>query len=161
MHTYIHTYIHVHAYVRTHPLTEYWRWMVASSTCKICGLLRSSLPLLFSTIRLQDSAAFCILTRGKSVNRSQMDIKLISRHILHQHWYSCPVTLPVHRNPTSAPGRAPSAAFECSWENFSSQLWTALRYKHFPPRIGNISVWIFVALRPFAHKNNTTERWSS
>jgi hypothetical protein len=40
----------------------------------------------------------------------------ISRHILHQHWYTCPITLPVRRNPQhrslstvvlaiSAPGR--------------------------------------------------------
>jgi hypothetical protein len=26
--------------------------------------------------------------------------KNISWHILHQHWYTCPITLPVHRNPS-------------------------------------------------------------
>jgi hypothetical protein len=43
---------------------------------------------------------------GESVNRSQVDIKrktwysnlaktLTSWHILHQHWYACPITLPL------------------------------------------------------------------
>jgi hypothetical protein len=50
---------------------------------------------------------------GGSVNRSQIDILVrwkhmifepgkktfISRHILHQHWYTCPIALPVRRNP--------------------------------------------------------------
>jgi hypothetical protein len=48
---------------------------------------------------------------GESVNRSQMDIKhktydirnwkktFISRHSLHQHGYTCPISLPVRRNP--------------------------------------------------------------
>jgi hypothetical protein len=48
---------------------------------------------------------------GESVNRSQMDIKrktcdirtckktFISWHTLHQHWYTCPITLPMHQNP--------------------------------------------------------------
>jgi hypothetical protein len=46
---------------------------------------------------------------GESVNRLQMDIKhkmwysnlektFITRHILHQHWYACPITFPVSRN---------------------------------------------------------------
>jgi hypothetical protein len=85
---------------------------------------------------------------GEPVNRSQMDIKsktcdirtwkktFISRNILHQHWYTCPIVLPVRRDPqhrsvlsvvsaTSAPGRASSATFERPWANVSSQLWTA------------------------------------
>jgi hypothetical protein len=33
----------------------------------------------------------------------------------------------------SAPGRESSATFKRPWENFSTQLWTALRDKHFPP----------------------------
>jgi hypothetical protein len=48
---------------------------------------------------------------GESVNRPQMDIKhkacdiriweqtFISRYIVHQHWYTCPIALPVCRNP--------------------------------------------------------------
>jgi hypothetical protein len=46
--------------------------------------------------------------KEESVNRSQMDIKhvifepgkktFISRHILQQHWYTCPIALPVHVN---------------------------------------------------------------
>jgi hypothetical protein len=57
---------------------------------------------------------FLLISRwyeGESVNRTQMDIKcitcdirtweksFISRHILHQHWYTCPIALPVRRNP--------------------------------------------------------------
>jgi hypothetical protein len=53
---------------------------------------------------------YFILIR-ESLNRSQMDMKhktcyirtcvetFISRHILHQHWYNCPIALPVLRNP--------------------------------------------------------------
>jgi hypothetical protein len=55
----------------------------------------------------------CVYYEGESVNRSQMDIKrkacdirilpppkktFISRHILHQHWYTYPIALPVRRN---------------------------------------------------------------
>jgi hypothetical protein len=47
---------------------------------------------------------------GESVNRSQIHIKrktcdirtkkkFISGHIFHQHWYTCPIALPVRRNP--------------------------------------------------------------
>jgi hypothetical protein len=47
----------------------------------------------------------------ESVNRSQMDVKrktfdirtwektFSTRHILQQHWYTCPIALPVRRNP--------------------------------------------------------------
>jgi hypothetical protein len=83
----------------------------------------------------------------------------ISRHILHQHWYTCPIASPWHRNPqnrspltfvsvTSTPPFQPL----CNWENFSTQLWTALCDKHFPPQTENISLWISFALSPFAHK---------
>jgi hypothetical protein len=110
---------------------------------------------------------------GEAVNGSQMDMNrktcdirtreetFISRHILHQHWYTCPIALPVRRNAqqislltvtsaTSAPGR--SATFERPWENFLTQLCTALRDRHFPPSTGNISLWISFALCPFVHK---------
>jgi hypothetical protein len=30
---------------------------------------------------------------------SKLKKKSISRHILHQHWYTCPIALPVRRNP--------------------------------------------------------------
>jgi hypothetical protein len=51
----------------------------------------------------------CISYEGESVNRPQMDIKhetwysnlektFISQHILHQHWYTCPIVLPAHPN---------------------------------------------------------------
>jgi hypothetical protein len=69
----------------------------------------------------------------------------ISRHILHQYWYTCPIALTVRRNPqhrslltvvsvTSVIGRASSATFERPWGNFSAQLWTALSDKHFTLR---------------------------
>jgi hypothetical protein len=52
-----------------------------------------------------------------------MENTLISPNNFHQHWYACPITLPVRRNPqqrslwigvstTSAPGRASSVTFE-------------------------------------------------
>jgi hypothetical protein len=44
---------------------------------------------------------------------------------------------------TGWPGQASFATFECPWENFSTQLWTASRNKHFPPQTGNISLWIW------------------
>jgi hypothetical protein len=73
---------------------------------------------------------------------SKLEKTFISRYILHQHWYTCPIALPVRRNPqhrnlltavsvTSASGRAWSATFKRPWQNFSTQLWTALRNKHF------------------------------
>jgi hypothetical protein len=85
------------------------------------------------------------------------------RHILHQHWYTCPIALPVRRNQqhrslltvvsaTSAAGRALSATFECPWENLSTQLWTALSYRQFSLYIGNIYLWISFALSPFCQK---------
>jgi hypothetical protein len=96
--------------------------------------------------------------------------KIVSRHILHQHWYTSPIALAVRRNPqhrsqifhllhncfvsisTGRPGQASSATFGSPWENFSTQLWTALCDKHFPPSTGNISLWISFALSPFAPK---------
>jgi hypothetical protein len=44
---------------------------------------------------------------------------------------------------------------------FSTQLWNALRNKHFLPWSWNISLWISFALSPFAHRKRTTERCSS
>jgi hypothetical protein len=76
---------------------------------------------------------------------SNLGKTFISRHILHRHWYICPIALPVRQNPhhrvfwlssQALPqliSRASSATSESSWENFSTQLWTALRGNHFPP----------------------------
>jgi hypothetical protein len=30
---------------------------------------------------------------------SNVEETVIARHILHQHWYTCPITLPLRRNP--------------------------------------------------------------
>jgi hypothetical protein len=49
--------------------------------------------------------------KGESVNGPQISIErrtcdiwtwienIFSRHILHQHWYNCPIALPFHLNP--------------------------------------------------------------
>jgi hypothetical protein len=50
---------------------------------------------------------YLLVYYGESVNRSQRktcDIRtwkntFISQHILHQHWYTCPIALPMRRNP--------------------------------------------------------------
>jgi hypothetical protein len=94
----------------------------------------------------------CWIYEGESVNRSQIDIKHMifepgkkhSRHISHQHWYTCPIALPVRRNSQhrsllnfvsaiSAPGWALFETFECPRENCSTQFSTALHDKYFPP----------------------------
>jgi hypothetical protein len=125
---------------------------------------------------------FVILDRWcheeESVNGSQMDIKrknmwysnleetFISRHILHQRWYTWVETRSIEKYfgyclghfSTSASTSSSSAK---SLPRFSHQLWTALRDKHFPPQTGNISLWISFTLSHFAHKNALTERCSS
>jgi hypothetical protein len=94
---------------------------------------------------------------------SNLEKTFISRYILQQHWYTCPIALPVRRNPqrrslltavsaTSAPGAASSATFERPWDNFWIQFWTALRYKTFPPQTGHICLRISFAMSPFTHK---------
>jgi hypothetical protein len=73
------------------------------------------------------------------INRKTCDIEtwkktFISRHILHQHWYICPIALPVCQNPqhgslltvasaTCTTGQASSVTCEHPWENFLTQLW--------------------------------------
>jgi hypothetical protein len=68
---------------------------------------------------------------------------LISRRILHQHWYTCSIALSARRNLQHGYlcfcrylnrwlVRASSATFERTWENISTRLWTALPDKHFP-----------------------------
>jgi hypothetical protein len=37
-------------------------------------------------------------------------------------------------------------------EKFATQLWTALRDKHFLPQTGNISLWIYFTVSPFSTK---------
>jgi hypothetical protein len=79
----------------------------------------------------------------------------ISRRVLHQHWYTCTIALPVYRNPrhrslltvvsaTSAPG----SGIICG---FRTQLWTALRDRHFTVNRKHV-LWISFALSPFAHR---------
>jgi hypothetical protein len=90
---------------------------------------------------------------GESVNTSQMDIKrntrdvrtwkkIISRHILHQHWYTCPIALPVRRNPSvltavSATSTPPSRTLHqrnvCNPDvnRFTRQTLPTANWKHF------------------------------
>jgi hypothetical protein len=44
---------------------------------------------------------------------------------------------------------------------FWTQMWIALRDKHFPSYTRNISLWICFALSTFSHRRCTTERCSS
>jgi hypothetical protein len=122
-----------------------------------------------------------MLIRGRVSKWSRIDIirktcdirtwkKIMSRHILHQHWYTCTIVLPVRRNPRnievfwmlSQP--LPHLRFNVFVisETTVTQLWRALRDKHFPPQTGNVSLWISSALSLFAHeKRPTKERCSS
>jgi hypothetical protein len=59
---------------------------------------------------------------------------------------------------TGRPGQSSPAAYEWPWENFLTQLLTALCNKHFPQETGNISLWISFALSPFAHKKKAHNR---
>jgi hypothetical protein len=52
-------------------------------------------------------------------------------------------------------GRTPSATFERPWENFSTQLLTALHNKHLPPQTGNISLCLSFALSLFCPQTKT------
>jgi hypothetical protein len=71
----------------------------------------------------------CLLYEGESVNRSQMDMKhktyeyfiktFISRHILHQHWYTFTIALPVRRNPQHR------NLFDCCLSHFRTSVSTS------------------------------------
>jgi hypothetical protein len=85
--------------------------------------------------------------------------KLISRHILHQHWYTCPIALPVRRNPqysyrslliTDSATSAPPFQSILYRGNVCHQGWNAVRDKNFPPYTGNISLRISFAFSSFA-----------
>jgi hypothetical protein len=72
---------------------------------------------------------------------SNLEKTFISWHVLHQHWYTCPIALPVRRNPQhrsllTVVQPLPHLGFN----------------KHFPPYTGNTSLWTSFALSPFAHK---------
>jgi hypothetical protein len=66
--------------------------------------------LVKEDIPIQHSSGSMYIYEEESVNRSQIDIKrktcdiqswkktFISRHVLHQHWYTCPIALPMRRN---------------------------------------------------------------
>jgi hypothetical protein len=54
-----------------------------------------------------------------------------------------------------------STTFERPWENFSTQLWTALRDRLFPQSTWNICLRILIALSPLHHRKCTKEHCSS
>jgi hypothetical protein len=89
----------------------------------------------------------------------------ISRHIVHQlvqTLYQCAETRSIKvfdcsLNHFRTWSRI-SATSEPPWEDVSTQLWTVLRHKHFPPQTGNISLWIPFALSSFAHEKRRKER---
>jgi hypothetical protein len=118
---------------------------------------------------------------SESLNESEMDIKQnvryfnlkknISRHTLHQHWHTCPIALPLPRNPqhrsllaivlaTSAPRRASSTTSKCPSENFSTKLSTALGDRYFT---GNRTHFFMntLCIDYLAHRKRTTELCSS
>jgi hypothetical protein len=95
----------------------------------------------------------------------------ISRHILRQHWYTCPITLPVHWNlqqgsllTVVSANSAPH--FHYLW--LSNVLERISRTSCEPLYMTNTSnhkqeaffLWISFPLSPSAHKKCTTERCS-
>jgi hypothetical protein len=145
---------------------------------KICYLTQISRHKTSQSPSVENKTILHPKQTSSKINSSQMDIKcnmwysnlkktFISQHILHQHWYTCPITLPVRRNlqhgslltvsATFTPGQALSATFDRPWENFSTHLWIALQDKHLRQYTGSISLWISFALSPFAHKKDKTE----
>jgi hypothetical protein len=104
------------------------------------------------------------------IERKTCDIRtwkktFISRHILHQHWYTCPNALPERRNlqlrnllTVVSAISAPPFQHLRHQRNVCHQGGTALRDKHFPPQTRNTYLSISFALSPFAHKKSTSER---
>jgi hypothetical protein len=72
---------------------------------------------------------------------SNLEKTFISRLIVHQHRYTCPIALPVRRNPqhrsfftvVSQPLPHLRFNFFVIGEKFATQMWTVLRDKHFSP----------------------------
>jgi hypothetical protein len=53
--------------------------------------------------------------------------KFISRHVLHEHWYTCPTALPVRRNPQHR------SLFDSCLSHFRISVSTSSSAKHLPP----------------------------
>jgi hypothetical protein len=66
---------------------------------------------------------------SSSLNTSQINLKkkFISRHILHQHWYTCPIALPIRRNPQHR------SIFDCCLSHFRISVSTSSSAKRLPP----------------------------
>jgi hypothetical protein len=57
--------------------------------------------------------------------------KITSRHILHQHWYTCPIALPVHRNPLRR------CLFDCCLSHFRISVSTSSSLREFLDAVVN------------------------
>jgi hypothetical protein len=98
-----------------------------------------------------------------------MDKTFISRHISSTN--TCPIALPALKNPqywslltvASATSVLNPSSSAKRFSRYSTQLWTTLRDKHFPPQTGNISLWISFALSHFSHRetHNRTPLFST
>jgi hypothetical protein len=77
---------------------------------------------------------------------SNLEKAFISRHIIHQHWYTCPIALPVRRNPqhrspltvVSATSALPFQTLRHQWNvchhvvnRFTRQTLSTINRKHF------------------------------
>jgi hypothetical protein len=85
---------------------------------------------------------------------SNLEETFLSRHVLHQHWYTCPISWPMYRNPQT------HKSFDCCLRHFRISITFAIKVVFSPPETGNISSWISFTLTPFSHKKRTTERCS-
>jgi hypothetical protein len=97
-----------------------------------------------------------------------MEKTSISRHILHRHWYTCPIALPFRRNPQHASFWLLSQPlphlrfiicdfrtflrefFDPVVNRFTRQTLPTINRKHF--------LWTSFALSPFVHKKKTHNR---
>jgi hypothetical protein len=113
---------------------------------------------------------------GESVNRSQMDVKRKTYDIWSWKknlFLDISYTKLIHLSHCFTSASKPAAFWVLPQplphprfnlvisETFAIKLWTALLDKHFQPYTGSISIWIFFALSPFAHKKRTRQLWSS
>jgi hypothetical protein len=78
----------------------------------------------------------------------------ISRHIPHQHWYTCPIALPARRNPQHRSLLTAASATSVSTFSASGNVYHQVvsSFTRLTLPTWNISLWISFTLGPFAHK---------
>jgi hypothetical protein len=106
------------------------------------------------------------------IKRKTCDIRtwkrtFISRHILHQHWDTCPIVSPVcwnpqHRSLLTVVSAISTPLFQplCRQWNVYHPVVNRFTWQTLPT-INRKHLWISFALSPFAHKKHTIERCSS